>query len=161
MLTHEDRKFLDSFETCALGATCWTHEAHVRIGWSILTTSDTFDAALSRLRSGIMKFNASKNSIGYHETITVAFARIIDSRRQSNESWQDFSERNSDLFDKTCIGRHYSRELLASEQARSQFMDADLAALPELRIFTTKICDHGGGKTLTSICAPGDLFKSS
>lgn len=130
MISSDDKRFLESFEQCSLGAKCWTHEAHVRIGWLILTTSDTFDVALSRLRNGIMQFNASNNSIGYHETITVAFARIIDSRLQCDESWQEFSTRNLDLFDKACLGRHYSRELLASELAKSKFIDADLIALP-------------------------------
>ena len=34
-----------------------------------------------------MKFNSTQNSIGYHETITVAFARIIASRRNAGGTW--------------------------------------------------------------------------
>lgn len=95
MLTDDDTAFLNSFEQCSLGAKCWTHAAHIRMGWLMLETSNSFDDALARIRAGIMRFNSAKNSIGYHETITVAFAQLIDSKRQPGESWSTFAERNS------------------------------------------------------------------
>lgn len=136
MITENDRIFLDSFESCAMGSACWTHAAHVRIGWLILSTSNTFDNALSRLRSGIMRFNATKSSIGYHETITVAFARVIDSRRQSGESWNHFIEKNADLLKKSCLADFYSPEILKSARARVSFVEPDCKPLPALSFKT-------------------------
>gem|GEM_PF-647902 len=125
-ITDDDKKFLQSFEECSLGAKCWTHEAHVRMGWLVMETSPSFDAALDRIRTGIMRFNSSKNSIGYHETITVAFARLINSRRVEGENLAAFLARNSDLLDKNCLKRFYSAETLSSELARKSFVEPDL-----------------------------------
>jgi hypothetical protein len=130
MITEDDRNFLESFETCSLGAKCWTHAAHVRMGWLVLQTSPSFDEALIRIRNGILRFNSTKNSIGYHETITVAFARIIDSRREPGQTFQMFAEKNKDLFEKNCLERFYSDATLRSEQARETFLEPDLEQLP-------------------------------
>jgi hypothetical protein len=131
MFSADDKEFLQSFENCSLGATCWTHAAHVRIGWLILESSKTFEEALNRIRSGIMKFNSTQNSIGYHETITVAFARIIDSRRRDGDTWDTFSQRNLDLFQKNCLENFYNASTLSSDDARKSFVEADRQKLPE------------------------------
>lgn len=131
MITDDDKAFLQSFEECSLGAKCWTHAAHVRMGWLVLETSSTFDEALERIRSGIMRFNSTKNSIGYHETITIAFARLIDSRRIPGDTLETFVARNPDLLEKDCLKRFYSMAILASEKARQEFIESDLAALPQ------------------------------
>jgi hypothetical protein len=47
MITDDDKAFLLSFEECSLGAKCWTHAAHVRMGWLVLETSSSFDGAWS------------------------------------------------------------------------------------------------------------------
>lgn len=130
MITDDDKAFLLSFEECSLGAKCWTHAAHVRVGWLILETSHSFEQALERLRTGILRFNSTNNSIGYHETITVAFARLIDTKRVSGDNWLAFSQRNSDLFDKDVLDRFYSRAVLSSNEAREIFIEPDLEELP-------------------------------
>lgn len=140
MITEDDRQFLDSFEQCSLGAKCWTHAAHVRMGWLVLETSGSFDEAVTRIRTGIMRFNSTKNSIGYQETITVAFARIIDAKRQSGDSWQTFSTKHQDLFDKSCLEKFYSVEILRSEKAREVFVEPDLEQLPGTVAHEGKIC---------------------
>jgi hypothetical protein len=129
MITEDDDKFLQSFEECSLGATCWNHVAHVRMGWLVMEKSDSFETALERIRLGIMRFNSSKNNIGYHETITVAFARLIFSRRLDGESWDVFASRNSDLFEKNCLGKFYSPKVLSSEESKKVFVEPDLCEL--------------------------------
>lgn len=131
MITDDDRAFLQSFEECSLGAKCWTHAAHVRMGWLVLETSSSFEEALERIRSGIMRFNSTKNSIGYHETITVAFARLIDSRRLTGETLEAFLARNPDLLDRNCLKQFYSKAILASEKARQNFIEPDITPLPQ------------------------------
>lgn len=131
MITDDDRAFLQSFEECSLGAKCWTHAAHVRMGWLVLETSSSFEEALERIRSGIMRFNSTKNSIGYHETITVAFARLIDSRRLIGETLEAFLARNPDLQDRNCLKQFYSQAILASEKARQNFIEPDITPLPQ------------------------------
>jgi len=41
MITQDDRQFLEAFEQCVLGSKCWTHEAHVRIGYSSIVLAST------------------------------------------------------------------------------------------------------------------------
>lgn len=135
MITDDDKAFLLSFEDCSLGAKCWTHAAHVRMGWLVLETSTSFDEALERIRSGIMRFNSSKNSIGYHETITIAFARLIESKRIHEETLEAFLARNPDLLEKDCLKRFYSPEILASDEARHTFVEPNLEALPQPRAY--------------------------
>jgi hypothetical protein len=130
MITDDDDKFLQSFEQCSLGAKCWNHAAHIRMGWLVIEKSDSFDEALDRIRVGIMRFNSTNNSIGYHETITVAFARLIDARRKTGDSWNHFSERNPELFEKSCLEKFYSPALLLSAEARTKFLSPDLCELP-------------------------------
>jgi len=131
MITEDDRQFLDSFEQCSLGAKCWTHAAHIRMGWLVLQQESSFELALERIRKGIQRFNSTTNSIGYHETITVAFARIIDARLVPGDSWQMFSERNKDLFEKGYLEKFYSTALIRSEQAKASFVEPDRDRLEE------------------------------
>ena len=94
-----DDEFLLAFQTCSLTRPEWTHEAHVRMAWLFLSRF-TFVEALDRIRCGIRKLNArigqpaithraptrpryrtsNGDPNGYHETITIAFARIIAGR---------------------------------------------------------------------------------
>ena len=127
-----DDDFLAAFEACAFARPEWTHEAHVRMAWLFLTRLP-FDAALDRVRRGIQKLNAKIGSPdGYHETITVAFVRIIASRLRPGEGYSAFRDRNPDLIDRTLPAplRHYSKERLWSPEARWGFIEPDVVELP-------------------------------
>ena len=69
---------------------------------------------------------------GYHETITIAFARIIAGRLRSGESFFDFRERNPDLLDRKlpALTRGLFPALLRSPEARRAFVDPDIEPLP-------------------------------
>lgn len=134
-ISKEDELFLQSFEKCTLNGECWTHEAHVRMAWLQMERSASFNEALQRIRNGIKTFNASRNNIGYHETVTVAFAKVIHYRRQSGEkiaTWREFLDSHSDLLSRESpiLHVHYSPELLSSEQAREAFVEPDREPLP-------------------------------
>jgi hypothetical protein len=151
-----DEEFLLAFQACTLTRPQWTHEAHVRMAWLYLTRLP-FTEALDRIRTGIRKLNSkigqpavthrapSRHSCkaarvisstgdpnGYHETITVAFARVIASRSRLGEDYAAFRDRNPDLFDRTlpALFRHYTKALLWSPEARSRFIEPDVEALP-------------------------------
>jgi len=151
-----DDEFLAAFQACTLTRPQWTHEAHVRMAWLFLTRLP-FVTALDRIRTGIRKLNdrigqplithrappqhscktvrstgSSGDPNGYHETITVAFARVIASRVRLGEDFAAFRDRNADLFDRTlpALLRHYSKERLWSPEARRWFIEPDVAMLP-------------------------------
>lgn len=129
-----DAALLAAFESCTLPKAEWTHEAHVRTAWIYLTTR-SYDDALAALRNGIPKYNRSLgNTTGYHDTVTVAYARIIAARIliSPDDDFPDFRLRHADLFAKSPspLARHYSKERLASPEAVESFVDPDLSPLP-------------------------------
>src|SRR4051812_27869201 len=96
-----DDEFLAAFEAAAIAPPDWAHEAHVRMAWLYLTRLP-FTEALERVRKGIRKLNAVIGSPdGYHDTITVAFVRVIAARVRPGEAYPAFRDRHPDLFDRT------------------------------------------------------------
>ena len=128
-----DAAFLKAFESGTLPPEAWTHEAHVRLGWILLGRFPREDA-IGRVRSGIRRYNA--NVLGrpeaYHDTLTVAYLRIIAARRMPGQDWAVFRAGNPDLFDhrQPVTARHYSAELMASREAREGVVEPDLEPLP-------------------------------
>jgi len=129
-----DDEFLTAFEDTTLPREAWTHTAHLRLAYLYLRRSHTIDEALATIRSGIQAYNLSKgNPRGYHETITVAFARLVaDALRQ--EAFPEFPAMQSarpDLFRSDVLLRYYSRGKLYSPEARAVFVEPDgVEALP-------------------------------
>src|ERR1041385_7084270 len=76
-----DEAFLQSFENCTLPFEQWKHRSHIRIAYLYLRALP-FDQALDRMRESIKRYNAATNTPeslerGYHETITVAWMRLV------------------------------------------------------------------------------------
>jgi hypothetical protein len=147
-----DDEFLAAFEAASFTRPEWTHEAHIRMAWLYLMRYPA-TVALERVRSGIQKLNAKigsttpeqqvrcirlasrpGTSTGYHETITLAFVRVIAGRLNSNEDFATFRKRNPDLFDRarSVLLRHYTKERLHSPEAQNTFVEPDLEPLPPL-----------------------------
>jgi hypothetical protein len=127
-----DDEFLAAFEAAAFARPEWTHEAHVRMAWLYLTRLP-FVEALDRIRTGIQRLNAKIGSPdGYHETITVAFTRVIAACVEGGENYAAFRERNPELFDRTLTAllHHYTKERLYSAEARKAFTEPDVKPLP-------------------------------
>jgi hypothetical protein len=136
-MTGDDVQFLHSFEQRTLPFGEWTHRAHVRVAWLFLTRFPV-DAAIERVRSGIQAYNTAHNvpealERGYHETITVAFMRLIDARRNHEAtatSFDAFCSAHPDLLDKRVLLQFYSRERITSAEAKRTFIEPDLCPLP-------------------------------
>jgi hypothetical protein len=148
-----DSEFLSKFENRSLARSEWTHEAHVRMAWLYLARTDNYRTARSKVRSGIKKLNAAflarsvapcgatkpaepaaeARPLGYHETITTAFVRVIATRSRPGESFASFRKRNPDLFDGrlSVLLAHYSPGLLFSDEAKTKFAQPDLEPLPK------------------------------
>lgn len=136
VVSADDADFLSRFENCELPERDWTHLAHVRVAWICLQLEPAAEA-LERVRSGILRYNTSvlRRPQRYHDTVTVAFTCLIHARMRPGERWRDFADRIDDLLDRDepVLHRHYSPEVLASEGARTRFLPADRAPLPQLR----------------------------
>lgn len=135
-ITEGDREFLRSFEELSLGKKCWNHAAHVRMAWLELERQGSYDRALEKIRTSIRRFNAANGSVGYHETITVAFTRLIHHRRSVGEaSWryEDFIRNNPDLLSTApfLLDEYYEPERLKTPEAREGFVMPTRKPLPQ------------------------------
>ena len=154
LLTHAvDRSFIDvqplrwfsdqvddfaaRFQACAIPESAWTHAAHMVVGlWHVHRNG--VDEALTRLRAGIRRLNESHGGVnsetrGYHETITVAYARLLGQFLEA-EPRAPLPDRVAALLDsplavKRMLLAFYSSDLLMSTTARAQWVEPDLAPL--------------------------------
>jgi len=131
-----DRDFLSEFESAAIPRDRWTHREHLRVAFLYLRDLPFADA-LVRLRSGIQALNRANGvrdtaTSGYHETLTVAWARVVASvvERGAAEDFDSFAQRNPSLLDKHVLGAYYSNERLFASEARATFVEPDIAPLP-------------------------------
>lgn len=132
-----DLNFRACFERCELPEFEWTHLAHVRLAWICLSLEPE-SKALARIREGILRYNTEvlHRRHKYHDTVTVAFTRIVAGRMRPGESWTDFAERINDILDpgRPVLLRYYSERRLYSDDARRRFIEPDREELPELRV---------------------------
>lgn len=130
-----DDLLLQCFEDGSLPFEEWTHTAHVRVGF-LYASQFPLETAILKMREGLKAYNARHNvpdqlDRGYHETITVAFMRLIQQRTIGRwfESSDQFCHANGDLMDKRALLRFYSRDRIMSAEAKRAFIEPDLAPL--------------------------------
>jgi hypothetical protein len=135
-LSAAELRFLADFESCALPEEEWTHLAHVRVAWICLSLAAPRQA-LARIRDGILRYNTVvlNRPHKYHETVTVAFARLVADRMKGQETWGEFVLRIADIVDSQhpLLLNFYSEQLLNSADARQKFVAPDRLKLPEFR----------------------------
>lgn len=125
----------DRFESGHVSKEEWTHAAHVAVAFVLLGRHE-FDEALTRMRAGIRRFQQAHGiedgpGRGYHETVTVAFLRVIDAwRREREDESEALAHVLSACSDKWLLLRWYSRRRLSSAEARAEFVEPDLEPLP-------------------------------
>jgi hypothetical protein len=115
-----DEELVRGFEAAALPPGTFGHVEHVRVAWWYLRRHP-WPSAMERIRTGLQRFAAAAGKPDrYHETITVAYARMIVARLalDSAGDWDAFAARNADLFERGLLERYYRPETLASEEAR-------------------------------------------
>lgn len=127
----EDAAFVEAFEQCRLQE--WRHSDHVRMAWVYLRGNDE-PQALDLVRSGIQRLNTHRGGAGkYHETMTVAWTRLISAAMRQTPRARTFAEFASEhprLLDPRTLFDYYSPELLALDTARLNWMEPDRRPLP-------------------------------
>ena len=129
---------VDRFSTQTLAKDEWTHAAHLSVGaWHVHKFGP--DEAMSRLRRGIRALNdrhgtPNTDSSGYHETITVAYVRLMDQFLSAFETDRSIEERvailvKGPLSNRGLLLRFWSRDLLMSPSARANWTPPDLMPL--------------------------------
>ena len=134
-----EARLLSDFESQTLPEKNWTHKAHVTIAFLYLSRL-SYDQAIKLILSGIKRLNlAYGKTDAYHETTTVAFARLIKSRLIKSPIWlsaREFLFANPDLIksgdSSETLLEYYSSDRLYSREARVKFVEPDLKSLPSI-----------------------------
>jgi hypothetical protein len=127
-----------AFESSTMPHERWTHRAHLTVAtWYVMWYGP--DAALDHVRDGIVRLNAAHGvaqtpTRGYHETITRLYVRVVADAVRRAGLRGSLAELVNGVVDE-CADRnlpyaYYSRERLASWEARTGWIEPDLAALP-------------------------------
>jgi hypothetical protein len=128
-----DSEFVRALEACELSNESFHHREHIRLAWIYVQRFGELEAR-AHMREAIRKFAAFHGkSDKYHETITVAWVRLVAeamTQRAHHASFEDLTLTEPHLLDKRTIERFYSVGLLASEAARTSWVEPDLKPLP-------------------------------
>ena len=124
-----DIDLVTAFERGTL--TAFPHRDHVRVAW-ILLEREGFDGAVIAMTGGIRRMAMAAGLLSkYHETRTIAWMRLInDARTEPFETSNDFVDHRPALLRPDRLDDHYSAGRLASDEARTSFVEADLTPLP-------------------------------
>ena len=122
-----------AFENGTISRDEWRHNEHVLVAFFYAFHHD-YETALAKMRAGI--FNLLKafqvdlsKEMPYHETLTVFWMRTIFDliEKQKNDSFVETANRVLETCaDKDLPLKFYSRERLFSDEARRNFVEADL-----------------------------------
>jgi DNA-binding NarL/FixJ family response regulator len=131
-----EQKLIHQFQQRSLSKQEWTHEAHLIVAFHYLSRY-SYNQALSYIKEGIKKLNQAHGKLNaYHETITVAFAKLIHAHLSQAPIWihsKAFFESFPYLNSKdalTPLLNYYSHDVIMSEAARKTFIEPDLNTLP-------------------------------
>ena len=115
-----DEEFVQAFESCELPPEAFHHRDHIRLARIYLDRLG-LEAATARFVESLRRFARHiGKSDKYHETMTVAWMRIVAGSGRDEAA----------LLDKEYLYRFYSRELLDSQAARVGFVEPDVNSLP-------------------------------
>jgi hypothetical protein len=129
----DDDAFVEAFESCRLPAAQFHHADHIRLAWIYLGRMSEAEATV-RIERSIRRF-AAHNRVAekYHQTITLAWMRLVSAARRTTpeaSAFDAFAERNPGLFAMKMMNQFYSAESLASVEARKGWIEPDLQQFP-------------------------------
>lgn len=133
----EIERLVREFESCTLARAEWTHHAHLTVALWYLMRHTEADAE-TLIRDGIKSYNKAcgvetTQTSGYHETITLFYIRAISRYLSKADKDCSFVSLLNGLIER-CGHRdfpleYYSRNLLMSSAARSEWIEPDLKSL--------------------------------
>ncbi len=123
-----DAEFLAAVRACSLPPACFRHGDHLRLAW-LHIHQHPLEVAAEHVRNDIQAYaNHLGSAEFYHETMTVAWVRLIASHDE--QSFDEFLRLNAHRLNKELLHRFWSPELLESETARLAWVDPDRLGLP-------------------------------
>ena len=132
-------EFLAAFEAAELPRARWTHGAHLLTGACYVHVLGEA-AAIDKMRHCVVRHNesvgtANTDTSGYHETITVAWIKLLAEllRKSGPMDRAAFAALAVDRFeaDRKILSRYYSFDLIRSVEARKNWIAPTLASFDQ------------------------------
>jgi hypothetical protein len=129
---YEIRELVESFEACSFHPSEFRHYQHLLVAlWYVWHLP--FDVAETRMKAGIRRLAQTYGKMGYHETITVFWLRMVANfaaREATGLSLIEAADRLVTKHDhKQLIYDYYSRELIESDKSKAEWVEPDLKPL--------------------------------
>ena len=128
----EIRSLVSAFEACSFHPSEFRHHQHLAVVlWYVATLP--YDEAAEQMKRGIQRLAASYGKTGYHETITEFWLRMVRGFLAAGDrpkSIAVLANQVVEMYDKNLILDYYSPELLASPEAKANWLEPDLKRLP-------------------------------
>jgi hypothetical protein len=127
-----DDAVFEAFEACQLDPAKFHHDDHIRLAWLFVQRYGA-DEAEARLLDGIRRF-AQRAGVPqkFMYTTTIAWTRLVAAAQTAGPTAIHFSEwiqLHPELLDRKLLARFYSPGRLETPEARSSWVEPDLAPL--------------------------------
>jgi hypothetical protein len=124
---------VNEFEACSFHPSEFRHRQHLAVVLWYVANLPYADAS-ERMKRGIQRLAARYGKTGYHETITEFWLRMVCGFLPEGEHAESIAVLANQLIekyaDKNLILDYYSAELLASPEAKSDWVEPDVKPLP-------------------------------
>ena len=126
--------FINYFEACNIPLSDFHHKEHIKLAYVLLVQND-IDLAYAKMKTLLQNY-LEHNGVPpekYHVTITRAWLLAVVHfmhKSETSGSSEDFISQNEILLDTEIMFSHYSRDLLFSDKARTDFVEPDLESIP-------------------------------
>lgn len=127
-----DGEFIERFEQGCLSGSNFPHRAHLRMAWLYVKDLGS-EVAIDKAAQGIRNLADANGQVNlYHDTLTRAWVYLVAAAvaQSSSPTFTDFLGNHRELLDKQLLLRFYSPGLLASPEARAQWVAPDLTPIP-------------------------------
>ena len=132
----EIEKLVSAFEDASIARGVWKHAEHLVVALYYVNKCGDVEVAINKMRDGLFnlltegfKVDLSKE-MPYHETLTVFWMKTVDEFSRSTNGMPLHEKANSliEAFDKDYPLKFYTREYLFSDDARTRFVEPDIAS---------------------------------
>ena len=124
-----------NFEACTTLPSEFTHEAHLTVALWYLSRLSIQDAT-GRMRASLFRFLDHYKERGYNETITIFWLKLVQSflagttKTSASRSMTELAnELTANYNNSRLIYDYYSKELLATDEAKDSWVEPDLRPL--------------------------------
>src|SRR5579863_8995727 len=127
-----DDAVLQAFEDCQLDPAKFHHDDHIRLAWLCVQRYGASEAE-TKLLNGLRRF-AQMAGVPqkFKYATTIAWARLVAAAQTASPGTNNFSEwieSRPELLERNLLARYYSAGRLETEEARSGWVEPDLAPL--------------------------------